>query len=347
MYRKNTYLRNLVYSWLMLCCSNTMKGQDIHFSQFFETPLLRNPAMAGMHDADVRIQAVHKDQWRSVTVPFQTTSLNLEYRRKVGKQKDFVTMGLQAFNDKAGSAVLKTIQLLPVVNYHKSLSDEKPVYLSVGFIAGYSGRTYDRTKVRTSSQFDGFGFNPNLPSGEVLKGNLGYFDAGAGISFNSQYGNNPEDRLLLGLAYHHLNKPASSFKQTVFSNLEPKWVYTAGIQRTLSPFTSILFQADYYRQGTHREFISGFLYNYVLERDKDDFPLYAFKIGSMYRWKDALVPVLKFDYKNVSGGVSYDINISSLKTASQLRGGWELSVTYLLYSDKYNSTRKQVFCPRL
>jgi Type IX secretion system membrane protein PorP/SprF len=67
----------------------------------------------------------------------------------------------------------------------------------------------------------------------------------------------------------------------------------------------------------------------------------------MYRWKDAFIPVVKFDYKNFSAGISYDINTSTLKTASQLRGGFELSFTYLVYFDKYNSTRKQVFCPRL
>jgi type IX secretion system PorP/SprF family membrane protein len=340
-------LNTLIISMLLVCCYTTASGQDIHFSQFFETPLMRNPAMAGMHDADMRFQVVHKDQWRSVTVPFQTTSINLEYRMKVGRQKDFISVGVQAFSDKAGSAVLKTVQILPVINYHKSLSDVKPVYFSVGFIAGYSGRSYDRTKVRTSSQFDGFGFNPNLPTGELLNGNLGYFDAGLGIAFNTQYGTNPDDRLLLGLAYHHLNKPASNFKQKIFSNLEPKWVYTAGIQRSLNSFSSVLFQADYYRQGTHRELIGGFLYSYILEKDKDDFPLYVFKIGSMYRWKDAIIPVIKFDYKSFSGGISYDINTSLLKTASQLRGGFELSFTYLIYFDKYNSTRRQVFCPRL
>ena len=53
-------------------------AQDIHFSQFFETPLLRNPALAGIFSGDLRIQAVYRNQWNSVTVPYQTTSLNGE-----------------------------------------------------------------------------------------------------------------------------------------------------------------------------------------------------------------------------------------------------------------------------
>jgi type IX secretion system PorP/SprF family membrane protein len=341
------FFRNITYCVLLLCAGITVHGQDMHFSQFFETPLLRNPAMAGMHDADMRLQLVHKDQWRNVTVPFQTTSLNFEYRMKAGRNKDFVSFGIQAFSDKAGSVALKTVQVLPVVNYYKSLSDAIPMYISVGFNAGYSGRTYDRTKVRTSNQFNGFGFNPNLPPGEFLNGNVEYFDAGVGIAFNTQYGANANDRLLLAVAYHHLNKPASNFKQQIFSNLEPKWVYSAGVQRSLNPYNAVLLQADYYKQGPHTELIAGFLYSYVLEKDKDEYPLYSFTIGSMYRFKDAIIPVIKLDYKNFSGGISYDINTSTLKTASQLRGGFELSFTYLHFLDKYNSSRKQLFCPRL
>ena len=37
--------------------------QDIHFSQFSETPLLRNPALAGIFSGDVRVQAVFRNQW--------------------------------------------------------------------------------------------------------------------------------------------------------------------------------------------------------------------------------------------------------------------------------------------
>lgn len=337
----------LLYCCCLVMCVQQALAQDMHFSQFFETPLLRNPSLAGVYDADVRLQIVHKDQWRSVTVPFQTTSLNFEYRTKVGDYGDFFTMGLQAFNDVAGSAVLKTSQVYPVISYHKSLHAEKAVYLSAGFIAGYSSRTYDRTKVRTSNQFDAFGFNPNLSSGEALAGNLNYFDMGAGLSFNSQYGDNADDRFLLGAAYYHFNQPASTFQQSIFSNLKPKWVYTAGIQRHINPYASVLFQADYYQQANHRELIGGFLYKHVIAKDEKDFPLYTFWAGSMYRWNDAIVPVVKFDYKNFSGGVSYDVNISKLKTASQLRGGFELSFTWLYYRHRQTNADSKFRCPKL
>ena len=42
-------------------------AQDIHFSQFFEAPLLRNPSLAGIYTGDIRVQAVYRDQWNSIT----------------------------------------------------------------------------------------------------------------------------------------------------------------------------------------------------------------------------------------------------------------------------------------
>ncbi len=69
-------------------------SQDIHFSQFFETPLLRNPALAGIFGGDLRIQGVYRNQWNSVTVPYQTGSLNAEYKLPVGRGDDFLSIGV-------------------------------------------------------------------------------------------------------------------------------------------------------------------------------------------------------------------------------------------------------------
>ncbi|RYE18143.1 MAG: type IX secretion system membrane protein PorP/SprF, partial [Sphingobacteriales bacterium] len=47
-------------------------GQDINFSQFYEIPLLRNPALAGLYSGDFRATAAFRSQWGSVSTPFQT-----------------------------------------------------------------------------------------------------------------------------------------------------------------------------------------------------------------------------------------------------------------------------------
>src|SRR5829696_10348750 len=78
-------------------------AQDLHFSQFFEAPLLRNPSLAGIFTGDIRVQAVYRDQWNTVTNAYKTGSLNGEYKMPIGKANDFVTAGLQILYDRAGT----------------------------------------------------------------------------------------------------------------------------------------------------------------------------------------------------------------------------------------------------
>ncbi|MGZ3910129.1 MAG: type IX secretion system membrane protein PorP/SprF, partial [Flavisolibacter sp.] len=60
--RKPFYL-TLLLGVFTLAMTGTCRGQDIHFSQFFEAPLLRNPSLAGIFTGDIRVQAVYRDQW--------------------------------------------------------------------------------------------------------------------------------------------------------------------------------------------------------------------------------------------------------------------------------------------
>src|SRR5512144_1970561 len=111
-------------------------AQDIHFSQFFQAPLLRNPSLAGIYTGDVRVQGVYRDQWNSVTNAYKTASLDGEYKMPIGKSNDFLTAGMQLMYDRAGTISWTSTYVLPALNYHKSLSAEKNRYLSLGFMGG-------------------------------------------------------------------------------------------------------------------------------------------------------------------------------------------------------------------
>ncbi len=81
----------------------------------------------------------------------------------------------------------------------------------------------------------------------------------------------------------------------------------------------------------------------------DDDPAEAQHIisaGMFIRWNDAFIPVIKMDVKSLAFALSYDVNVSQLKTASQGRGGFELSLSYQKYLDRDNSSREAVRCPR-
>ena len=321
-------------------------SQDIHFSQIFETPLLRNPALAGLFKGDVRIQSVYRTQWNSVTVPYRTGSLDGEVKLPVGQQNDYLTVGAQFLYDKAGTVALTATHILPTVNYHKSLSDEKNSYVSLGFMAGWVQRSIDRSKMTTNSQFDGVNYNENLSNGEYFaSGNYSYFDATVGMSYNSQIGENADNNVFFGLAYHHFNKPKKvSFYTDNSVERTPKIVGSAGIRMSMTDDSYFTIQADYSKQGTYTETVAGALYTWKFGNAEN--PQYAFHTGAYMRWKDALIPVAKVQAKSIAIALSYDANISPLRTASTGRGGFEASLTYQKFFDRYNSSKEAIRCPR-
>lgn len=344
-------MKNILFKSLMLFAFFFLYGknsnaQDIHFSQFFETPLLRNPALAGIFSGDFRLQAVYRNQWNSVTVPYQTTSLNAEYKLPVGHGDDFLTIAGEILYDKSGTVALTATHVLPVLNYHKSLSAERNMYLSAGFSAGIVQRKIDRSKITTNSQFGSNGYDPTLSNGETFP-NAGYlyFDGSAGLSFNSQIGENPDNNIFFGAAYQHFNKSAKvSFYNSPDVELVPKIVFSAGVKMSVNDYTFLTFHADYSKQGVNTEMIGGMLYSLKLDDPAE--PHNIISGGAFIRWNDAIIPVVKFDVKPLTFAFSYDVNISGLKTASQGQGGFELSLSYQKYFDRNNSSRDAVRCPR-
>ncbi len=329
-----------------VCLVNTM-AQDIHFSQFFEAPLLRNPSLAGIFNGDLRFQAVYRTQWGSVTVPYLTGSFNGEYKMPVGNENDFLTIGGQITYDKAGSTNFKTIEIYPAINYHKSLSENKSTYLSLGVMGGLVQRSIDRSKITTNSQYNGSGFNPVLDINENLVNyNLKYGDAAVGLSFNSTIGQSEYNTYFVGASYHHFNKPKNTFYRDPSIELESKWVYSLGLRFGLTPNTYLTLQADHNRQGVYRETIGGAMIGWALDDYDFTASTKAVHFGGMLRWKDAFIPVLKFDYKPFSVAFSYDVNISQLKSASLGRGGFEMSINYVKFFDRDNSTRDKFLCPK-
>lgn len=328
------------------CSINFASAQDIHFSQVFETPLLRNPALAGLFSGDVRIQSVYRTQWNSVTTPYQTVSLNAEYKLPVGQGNDFLTIGGQLLYDKAGTVALTSTHILPAVNYHKSLSDDKNVYLSVGFMGGFVQRKIDQSKMTTNSQFDGLGYNGTLSNGENLtNSSYSYLDGSAGLSFITQLGENEDNNLFFGFAYHHFNRPKKlSFYSDSKVEMSPKMVGSAGIRISVSDNSYLTVEADQSRQADYTETIGGVVYTIKLGDPED--PKYLFHMGSYIRWKDALIPVAKLEMRPLAIAVSYDANISPLKSASKGQGGFELSLTYQKFIDRNNTSRDAVRCPR-
>jgi hypothetical protein len=166
------------------------------------------------------------------------------------------------------------------------------------------------------------------------------------MSFNSGIGDSEYDNFFVGVAYHHFNRPKNSFYRSPDIELNAKWVYSLGVRFGITSSTYLTVQADHSQQGGYRETLAGAMIGLAIDGYDFNESTYNVHIGGFLRWHDAIVPVIKFDYRPFSMALSYDVNISQLKSASQSRGGFEISIVYQTFFDRDNSTKNAVLCPR-
>jgi type IX secretion system PorP/SprF family membrane protein len=323
-------------------------AQDIHFSQFYENAILRNPALTGIFSGDYKAGVNYRNQWSDISVPFQTVLASVESRISVNEEAgDFLSFGLTATYDKAGSIGFNSFQVYPAINYNKALEDKHMSYFSAGFTTGYIQRSFDPNKMTFASQYLGGNYDPNNGSGEnITTSKLNYFDVGAGLSFNSSFGEFNQVTYYLGAAAYHLNKPKAAFNgEESFMRLDTKWNGNLGVQYLIDNKMAITMHTNYSRQGTYQEIVTGGLVSW---RSFNPLMSTMFTIygGMFYRINDALIPTVKLDYKSYSFTLSYDINNSGLKTASNSHGGFELSIFTRGYLTKGPWAQDKTKCPR-
>lgn len=336
-------MKKMLMVMCTICCCGWSVAQDINFSQFYELPLLRNPALSGFYRGDIRVTSGFRRQWASVTVPFQTMALGVETKFLVSDRSgDYFSVGLQATNDIAGDSRLGKTQVMPAVTYHKILNGEDS-YLSLGFIGGLVQQRFDPSRLSFDDQFVNGAYAATNPTQQTFNNsNLSYFDASVGAAYSTTFGY--ESKMYIGAAYFHLNKPKVAFSREQDISLNPKVVFNVGVNTTVSDLNQLFFYGDFFYQGGSYMGQGGAILNHSFVEEDEDYKL-AMGVGLFYRWNDALVPLIKFDYYNLSLGVSYDVNVSKLKTASQMKGGFELTLSYKNYLNIRSSSSQQSRCP--
>lgn len=321
-----------------------MNAQDFTFSQFYEQPLLRNPALAGIFTGDIRVSMVHRDQWASVTTPFRTTSLSVEHKLPVGGKNDLITIGGQMSQDGAGDIRLKRTHLLPTFSYHKSLSDDKDSYLSAAFMGGPVFSQFDPTQLRFGDQYRNGGVLPGGSLQPLKATGYSYWDLSAGLSYNTSF--NDKTRFYLAAGISHLTNPViKSTTGSVSGFLAPRMSVNMGLHAPSGERGHVFAFADFFTQNGSRQILGGLMYGVNMREYNGEDPD-IFYFGTFMRAGDALIPVVKMEFNHFSIGASYDVNISKLKVVSNWRGGLELTLSYKGFTRIRNSMLDKVRCTR-
>lgn len=344
---KKSILNILSVAVILGVSSASVRAQDIHFSQFYESSILRNPALVGIFSDDYKVSLQYRNQWSSISKPFITGQFSFESKIPVnGESNDFFSAGVLAYYDKAGSIEMKSLSVYPSVSFNKSLGDKYNSLISVGFTGGYIQRSFDPSKMTVNNQYQNGFFDPNNPTNENIgQSKVQYWDVGAGVSFSSGGGEYNQVSYFVGVSGYHFSKPKTSFYNNAFVRMEMKINGSAGLTYRINENWGLMMQGNYTTQGAYSETMAGGLLNWKKPSERQSDPLFVFYLGAFYRLNDAVIPVIKMDYMKYSFGFSYDVNVSKLKAASNLRGGYELSVvrTGLFKDPKWEKAR--TVCP--
>jgi type IX secretion system PorP/SprF family membrane protein len=300
-------------------------SQDVHFSQFYENALMRNPGLVGIFSGDYRVTANYRSQWSGLAVPFITYTGSAEFRITTRPEgMDYLSFGLTTVADHAGSINFNSSTTYLGINYSKNLNDDRATYLSAGFAGGFIQRSVDPTKMTFANQYNSGLSGSIVPDKGIQANTMQHFDVAAGVSLNGSFSENGFANYYLGIAGYHLHNPKEAFGTgSDFITLTPRYTASAGLRLGIGPATAITLHSTFQYQLPHKMLLVGGLIGQQLSKTAER-PA-AFSAGCFLRLGDAIIPSIRIDYRLWSLLLSYDVSLGDRREYLNGAGGTELS----------------------
>ena len=298
-------------------------AQDLHFSQYFNTPILVNPANTGFNpDNDYRLGGNYRNQWANVGSPYKTMSawgdIKLFQERF---ENGWVGVGGMLLKDEAGSGSFSATSGFATVAYHQMLGYNS--LLSGGFGLGYTTKRIDLSKLNFDNQWNGQFFDAQIPSNEPFAySSVSYMDLQVGLNY--AYFASENLYINAGLSVMHLNTPRESFFDPSVSKSTIDRRYTGFLNANIKVQDVWIVNPNIYvsKMGDAWETVLGVNAN----RDLGDNGAKQLILGMYYRNNDALIPVFGYQINDIRFTVNYDATISTLSPLNGTRGAYELSI---------------------
>ncbi|MBK7562027.1 MAG: PorP/SprF family type IX secretion system membrane protein [Chitinophagaceae bacterium] len=318
-------------------------AQDPNFSQFFASPLTLNPALTGKFDGVYRIAGNYRNQWPTISNAFVTKTVSVDFGILKNRLSDIdqMGMGVMGFTDRAGDGVLVTNGAGLSLAYHKGLDEDGFHQIGVGFQGAYLNKRLDITKVVFEDELTPLGFVPGT-TGEIFTNkqiNVSYVDINAGVLYNGS--TNGYNNFYVGASMYHINRPKESFKGGEYL-LAARTTLQAGGKIPIGSYNYLHVSAIHSIQAKAHNTVAGGAFAYNVNQDQDN-PVNVY-VGGWYRFNDAAIPYVGLEFSGLHIGVTYDANTSTLKPASNTRGGMEISLIYI--KKPIDPNAKKLNCPR-
>ena len=310
---------------IMLITTLSATSQDIHFSQYKNSTFFTNPSFTSFQGSDYHVLLQKRNQWQVVADPFSTFLMSIESKKILNNN----SFGIHFMNDIAGDARYQTTG--SIINYSKLIRKNYTTFFAVGLSAGFYQRkiSFDNLVFIEQENFDNVSFYfPDLNLGLLIK----------------KIVNNSID-LFSGISLFHINRPNQSLFENDEELLYPRFNMHTKANILLYDNWKITPHIFFSKQNINQELIIGSDLEYLLYKDKNVF----LALGTNYRHKDAI-----YYNANIKAGsfkviLNHDVNISSLKTASNYNGAYEFLISYEWNKRKKRKQTiniKQKKCPK-
>ena len=314
---------------MALVLAGSAIAQDVHFTQYFTSPLTLNPAMTGLVPDDIRFAANYRTQWSSVSPnPYITGTASFDMAMLKGKlpEGDALGVGLLMLYDKSGTGGLTNTTAGLSLAYHKAFGYDRQQHISIGMQADYVSKSLDFSKLTFEDMYVN-GAPTNLTSQVFPKTTLSYPDFNGGIMYSGKIADHATG--YVGYSYYHLTNPTESFLQDNVTIHSRQTGYLGG-SFDMNENTVLYASALYQSQASASEIVVGAAVGFVLNpgHDEEFQKNTVFYLGGWYRYGDAVCPYVGLEWSKMRFGVSYDVNVSSFTPATGGAGAYEISLIY-------------------
>jgi len=329
---------------LIICCIifslQKSSAQDPHFSQFFASPLTVNPAFTGKFDGRYRVASNHRNQWPSINNAFITTTASFDTKlmQKSINENDSWGIGFTGYSDSHASGAIKFNALSFSTAYHKGIDEDNNTQIGFGFQITQANMLVNTNQIKFEDQLTNAGFT-GLTTEIFNNASLSasHMSISAGLLLNGTMGE--QNNYYLGLSMYHLNRPRQTFLGGNFS-VNPRFTIHGGGYFYIGTNATLHVSAMHQIQGGAQETMVGGALQ--ISTDSQNDRAASLYIGSWMRLKDSFIPYAGIELNDFRLGLSYDVNNSLVKTASETMGGIEIS---LIYTRKPR-TDKPIICPK-
>jgi len=323
-----------IFYMLAVFFYQTGSSQDIHFSQFYATPLYLNPAFTG-NTNEHRLVMNYRNQWPGISKAYVSESFSYDYNL----DKLNSGFGILAVHDKSGSGGYEFTNVGFNYSYQAKITNKIGVNAGINF--SYSIRDIDYSKLVFNDQLYR---NSNLSFESQEYPKRQYLDIASGGLIYGQ-------KSWLGFAAHHINKPNESL--TGNNGIVPmKYSIHGGNEFKLVDLNArksnrnINLAFNYRGQQKFDQLDLGFYYNHdpiVIGLWYRGIPLIK-SYAAGYQNNDAIILMAGYEISQTRSsfrvGYSYDMTISRLSSNSA--GSHEISLIYEFAQEK---KRKRILVP--